>query len=39
MEQLHKKFTNSKVRALITRYLKKEIRRKYIQEILGIKKN
>jgi|GEM_PF-6568965 len=28
MEQLHKKFTNSKVRALITRYLKKEIKKK-----------
>jgi hypothetical protein len=38
MEQLHKKFTNSQVKALITRYLKKEIERKYIQEILGIKK-
>jgi len=38
MEHLHKKFTNSQVKALITRYLKKEIGRKYIQEILGIKK-
>jgi len=38
MKQLHKKFTNSQVKALITRYLKKEIGRKYIQEILGIKK-
>jgi len=38
MKQLHKKFTNSQVKALITRYLKKEIERKYIQEILGIKK-
>ena len=38
MEQLHKKFANSQVKALITRYLKKEIGRKYIQEILGIKK-
>lgn len=38
MEQLHKKFTNSQVKSLITRYLKKEIGRKYIQEILGIKK-
>jgi len=35
---LHKKFTDSQVKALITRYLKKEIGRKYIQEILGIKK-
>jgi len=38
MEQLRKKFTNSQVKALITRYLKKEIGRKYIQKILGIKK-
>ena len=38
MEQLHKKFTNSQVKTLITRYLKKEIERKYIQEALGIKK-
>ena len=38
MEQLHKKFTNSQVKTLITRYLKKEIERKYIQEVLGIKK-
>jgi len=38
MEQLHKKFINSQVKTLITRYLKKEIERKYIQEVLGIKK-
>ena len=38
IEQLHKKFANSQVKALSTRYLKKEIERKYIQEILGIKK-
>jgi hypothetical protein len=38
MQQLHKKFTDSQVKALITCYLKKEIGRKYIQEILGIKK-
>jgi len=38
MEQLHKKFTDSQIKALITRYLKKEIGRKYIQEILDIKK-
>jgi hypothetical protein len=37
-KQLHKKFSNSQVKALITCYLKKEIGRKYIPEILGIKK-
>jgi len=35
---LYKKFANSQVKTLITRYLKKEIGRKYIQEILGLKK-
>jgi len=38
MKQLHKKFNNCQVKELITRYLKKKIARKYIQEILGIKK-
>ena len=37
MSQLHKKFTNDQIKELIERYLKKEIERKYIQEILGIK--
>jgi hypothetical protein len=37
-KHLHKKFTDSQVKELIERYLKKEIERKYIQEILGIKK-
>jgi len=36
MAQLHKKFTDSQVKELIERYLKKEIERNYIQEILGI---
>ena len=36
MVQLHKKFTDSQVRELIDRYLRKEIKRKYIQEVLGI---
>ena len=36
-KQLHKKFTDSQVKELIGRYLKREIERKYIQEILGIK--
>jgi len=38
MKQLHKKFTDYQIKELITRYLKKKIARKYIQEILGIKK-
>jgi hypothetical protein len=38
MKQLHKKFTDDQVKDLITRYLKKKIARKYIQEILGIRK-
>jgi len=38
MKQLHKKFTDDQVKELINRYLKKKIARKYIQEILGIKK-
>ena len=38
MVQLHKKFTDSQVKELIERYLKKEIERKYIQEILCIGK-
>jgi len=37
-KQLHKKFTDSQVKELIERYLKHQIERKYIQEILGIKK-
>jgi hypothetical protein len=38
MVQIHKKFTDSQVKDLIERYLDKKIERKYIQEILGIKK-
>jgi len=36
MSQLHKRFTSDQVRELLDRYLKKEIERIYIQEILGI---
>ncbi len=36
MSQLHKRFTSDQVRELLERYLKKEIERTYIQEILGI---
>ena len=38
MVQIHKEFTDSQVKELIERYLKNEIERKYIQEILGIGK-
>lgn len=38
MVQLHKKFTDSQVKELIERYLRKEIERKYIQEVLGVGK-
>jgi len=38
MSQIHKKFTDNQVKRLLDRYLKKEIERKYIQEILGIKR-
>jgi len=38
MTQLHKRFTDSQVKELLDRYLRKEIQRDYIQEILGIGK-
>jgi hypothetical protein len=38
MVQLHKKFTNDQIQTLFKRYLKHEIERKYVQEILGIRK-
>ncbi len=38
MSQLHKRFTSDQVKELLDRYLKKEVERSYIQEILGIKK-
>lgn len=38
MKQLHKKFTDDQIKGLISRYLKKKIERKYVQEILSIKK-
>ena len=36
MVQLHKRFTDGQLRELIKRYLREEIDRRYIQEILGI---
>ena len=38
MSQLHKRFTSDQVKELLERYLKKEVERSYIQEILTIKK-
>jgi len=38
MAQLHKKFTDSQVKDLFSRYLKSEIKRVYIQEVLGIQR-
>jgi transposase len=39
MSQLHKRFTSDQVKELLDRYLKKEIERKYIQQILKIGKS
>jgi len=36
--QLHKKFTDHEVKELIEKYLRKEVGRRYLQEILGIGK-
>jgi hypothetical protein len=36
MSQLHKRFTSDQVQELLGRYLKKEVERKYIEQILGI---
>ena len=38
MVQLHKRFTDEQVKELIQKYLRKEVRRSYIQEVLGISK-
>ena len=38
MTQLHKRFTDAQVKELLRRYLRKEVERKYIQEILLIGK-
>jgi len=39
MVQIHKEFTDSQVKELIERYLKKEIKIHYVLEILGIKRS
>ncbi|MFA6622398.1 MAG: hypothetical protein WCV43_08595, partial [Candidatus Caldatribacteriota bacterium] len=38
MVQIHKKFNNDQVKDLLKRYVENKIERKYLQEILGIKK-
>jgi len=38
MSQLHKRFTSDQVKELLERYSKNEVERKYLQEILGIKR-
>lgn len=38
MEQLHKRFTDAQVKELLQRYVRREIKREYIQQILGIKR-
>ena len=38
MSQLHKRFTSDQVKNFLERYSKNEIERKYIQEILGIRR-
>ena len=37
MSQLHKRFTSDQLKELLDRYLRNEIQRKHLQEILGIK--
>ncbi len=37
MAQIHKRFGDSDVKDLLKKYVKKEIERKYIEDILGIK--
>jgi hypothetical protein len=38
-KHIHTKFTNDQVKELLQKYLNKEVKRKYIQEILGIGKS
>ncbi len=37
-KQIHKKFANEQVKELLEKYINKEIERKYIEQILGLKK-
>ncbi len=38
MTQLHKKFTDEQIKELLQRYINRKIERKYVQQILGIKR-
>ena len=38
MVQIHKKFSNDQVKDILRRYIENKIERKYLQQILGIKK-
>lgn len=38
MEQLHKRFTDEQIKELLQRYVHREIKREYIQQILDIKR-
>ena len=38
MVQLHKKFTDEQVKELVEKYLRKEVGRRYLQEILEVGK-
>jgi transposase InsO family protein len=38
VEQLHKRFNTDQVKSLLVRYLKKELKTRYLLEILGIKR-
>ena len=39
MSQLHKRFSSEELKELFNRYRQNEVKRKYIQEVLGIKKS
>jgi hypothetical protein len=39
MSQLHKIFSSEDLKGLSNRYVQNEVKRKYIQEVLGIKKS
>ena len=38
-KQIHKKFTSEQVKELMQKYINKEVERKYLQEILGIRRS
>jgi hypothetical protein len=38
LTQLHRKFTDEQVKELVEKYLRKEVGRRYLQEVLGINK-